>query len=60
MLNLWSNHSDCLDRNGSPKKRYYSLSEAQDVAQYLFEMKGLRLRVYQCNKCGYYHLTKDV
>lgn len=58
MSNLWSNHSDCLDGNGNPKKRYYSLSEAQNAAKYLFEMKGVVLRVYQCTKCGYYHLTK--
>ncbi len=56
---LWSNHTDCKDGEGKAKKRYYSLQEAQNTALYLQEEKGIELRVYRCDKCGYYHLTKN-
>lgn len=58
MSGLWSNHQDCLDHEGNPKKRYYSEMEAQRSAAYLYESRGIELRVYHCDCCGYYHLTK--
>lgn len=57
-FDLWSNHADCLDSNNNPKKRYFSELEAENTAKYLFEQKGILLRVYRCNSCGYWHLTK--
>lgn len=59
-FDLWSNHEDCLDGNGNPKKRYFSEFEARNSATYLEESRDILLRVYQCDKCGYWHLTKKI
>ena len=58
-FDLWKNHEDCLDGNGNPKKRYFSESEAKSSASYLKESRGIFLRVYYCEQCGYWHLTKN-
>ena len=55
---LWSNHSDCLDSSGNPKNRYYSENEARNSARYQQETRGVKLRVYHCPECGFWHLTK--
>ncbi len=57
---LWSNHRECLGSNGNPKLRYYSEKEAENMARYLLTEKNLCLRVYRCNDCGYWHLTKTI
>ena len=57
---LWSNHSDCMDGNGNPKRRYFSYAQAQETADYLKQKLGVILRVYHCDDCGYYHLTKHI
>lgn len=59
-FDLWTNHKDCLDGNSNPKKRYFSEREAKNAALYLKEVHGVLLRVYQCDNCGYWHLTKSV
>lgn len=55
---LWSNHRECLDRNGNPKRRYFSEREAENTATHLEQLKNQKFCVYQCHDCGYYHLTK--
>lgn len=57
-VELWNNFSDCLDSCSVPKKRYYSEAQAESMAAYLQNKKGLWLRVYKCPDCNYYHLTK--
>lgn len=57
--NLWSIGEDCLDRNGYPKKRYYRMEIAEQAAVYLQNKNHVSLRVYHCEKCGYFHLTKN-
>lgn len=57
---LWSNHQECLDGHGNPKKRYFSEQEAHCAAEYLEKIKNQKFNVYQCQDCGYYHLTKKV
>ena len=49
--------SSCLDSNGRPKQAYRTKEDAERRAQILFEEKGKRLFVYQCDICGEYHLT---
>ncbi len=58
-FDLWSNHRDCLDSSGNPKRRYFSEQEALNVAAYLHTAREISLRVYKCGTCGYWHLTKD-
>ncbi len=58
-FDLWKNHEDCLDCNENPKKRYFSETEAKNMANYLTESKGVLLRVYHCVDCGYWHLTRS-
>lgn len=58
-FDLWSNHRDCLDGSGNPKRRYFSEMQAVNTVTYLQEAKGIALRVYKCGICGYWHLTKD-
>lgn len=55
---LWSNHQECLDSHGNPKRRYFSEQEASNTADYLEKINKQIFRVYQCQSCGYYHLTK--
>lgn len=57
---LWSNHQECLDSHGNPKRRYFSEKEANCTANYLEKINNQRFRVYQCQSCGYYHLTKKI
>ena len=56
-LDLWANHTDCTDGEGRPKRRYYSLEQAQNMVTYLQQEKGIQLRAYLCDRCGYYHVT---
>lgn len=56
-FDLWSNHSDCVSGDGTPKRRYYSESEAQNSALYQQETRGVQFRAYHCPDCGYWHLT---
>ncbi len=57
---LWSNHQECVDSHGNPKKRYFSEQEAICTMDYLEKVNNKKLRVYQCPNCGHYHLTKNV
>ena len=57
---LWSNHQECLDGNGNPKRRYFSEQEAENTAAYLEKTRNQTLRVYRCPDCGYWHLTKRI
>ena len=57
-FNLWSNHRDCLDGKGDPKRRYFSEQEARNIAAYLHTERGLLLYVYKCENCKYWHLTR--
>lgn len=59
-FDLWKNHEDCLDSNGNPKKRYFSETEAKNSAVYSEKSYGILLRVYRCDSCGYWHLTKTL
>lgn len=54
-----SDHRDCLDGRGNPKRRYFSRREAMNTAAYLRRARGVALRVYRCHDCGWWHLTKD-
>ncbi|MBO5731350.1 MAG: hypothetical protein U0I22_09645 [Treponema sp.] len=59
-FDLWSNHRDCLDRNGNPKRRYFSEMQAENTVEYLQKTRGIVLRAYKCSLCGYWHLTKKL
>lgn len=40
------------------KKIYKSESEAKHVRQAIYHTRKLRLRIYSCDKCFGWHLTK--
>ena len=60
MDSLWSNHNECIDRNGSPKKRYFTYEQAEMTRISIEKDKNISLSVYKCNICNYYHLTKKI
>lgn len=41
------------------KRTYYSEHKAKQEAKFI-EKHGKRLRVYQCERCHYWHLTSDL
>lgn len=49
--------SNCLDSNGTPKHAYQTRADAERRAEIIFQEKKIRLYVYHCDDCGYYHLT---
>ncbi len=55
------NHkSFCLDSNGKQKAAYETRQDAERRAQILHNEKGIRLKVYQCPDCRYWHLTHNL
>ena len=40
------------------KRSYPSRTDALSVARIQFNRRGVRLRVYQCPNCKWFHLTK--
>lgn len=52
------NHiSSCLDSNGRPKAAYETKDDAERRAQILLKEQGIRLKIYQCPNCNFWHLT---
>lgn len=54
------NYEDpCVTGDGKTKRRFLDRREAKDAARN-FRHAGIgSLRVYQCQRCGFYHLTKQ-
>ena len=46
-------HDSCLK-----KKRYKTLLVAEKVKEKIFKERGLVLRIYYCNICNGYHITR--
>lgn len=42
------------------KQRYYRQQNANKAAARAFLERGVLLRVYMCEHCGRYHLTKEL
>lgn len=42
------------------KKQYRSQEHAQKVAWSSEQKRGVKLRVYQCPRCSWFHLTKQL
>jgi hypothetical protein len=49
--------SQCVGRNGAPKRRYFTEGEALENANHRRGLGAPPLRVYYCPSCGGYHLT---
>ena len=58
MFHLRFDGKNCLGSDGKPKNRYFTYADAESARLYSERMSGIRLRVYQCDICGYFHLTK--
>ena len=55
------NHvSSCLDSSGKAKATYESEGDAKRRAEILYDEKGVKLKVYRCNDCNYWHLTHNL
>lgn len=60
MYSKGSTTCTCVGRDGRRKNAYPTREGAQRVADYLWEQRRVRLRVYQCDCSGAWHLTSDV
>jgi predicted Zn-ribbon and HTH transcriptional regulator len=47
----------CFKKDGEPLSEYYSEDEAREGALYVEQNYELHLIPYQCDKCGYWHLS---
>lgn len=55
------NHiSSCRDSKGNPKSAYETREDAEKRAKILYKEKGIKLKVYQCSDCNYWHLTHNL
>ena len=48
----------CYDSTGKKKKKQYkTYEEAEEQQKVALKERGLKLDIYKCEDCGYYHLT---
>ena len=52
--------SNCLDSNGKQKQAYETKEAAEKRAEIIFNEKNIKLKVYKCDDCKYYHLTHKI
>ena len=57
--NLKVNYA-ALQRQCLKKNMYSTLRMAEHIQQKLLAERGEKLRIYECNNCGFYHITKRV
>jgi hypothetical protein len=48
------------DREKCNGKNCYNKKEAITAANYSFNKRGAKLRIYHCEDCGHWHLTHQV
>lgn len=46
-------------RTNQPLTEFYSLYDAESSALYEKQIRGINLYVYQCDKCGLFHLAPE-
>lgn len=47
----------CLKKDGTPLSVYNTEAEATESAHYQKKERGIDLFPYQCDRCGFWHLT---
>lgn len=50
----------CTGRDGRPKRLYRTVREANETADHVRRIRGVRLRAYPCDWCSGWHLTSNL
>lgn len=51
------NNTDCLNREGRPRRNYLDQESASEGAHYALVAYGSRMVPYHCDRCGFWHLS---